>query len=245
MRPIPVFIGYDERESIAYHVLAHSILKRSTCPVSIIPLRRETIQGSFTRPRGEKDATDFSNSRWIIPHLMGYEGWAIFMDCDMLMRGNIAELWIQRDDRYAVMVRKHEHVPRETTKFLGNVQEQYGRKNWSSLMLLNCAKLPMLTKHIVNTQHSGLWFHQFGFLPDDQIGDLPYGWNHLVDYHPYNEDAKLVHYTTFGPWHAPDRADLIDYGQEWVEECKTMLMGDNPHSLELMELVRQACTDSE
>lgn len=224
---IPVFLGFDRKETIAYHVFAHSILSRSSQPVSIIPLNRRNMQAQFTRPRGEKDSTDFSNSRWIIPYLMDYQGWAIFADCDMLMRGDIAQLWALRDDRYSVMVRKHVHVPEEQKKFLGLTQEKYGRKNWSSLMLMNCSRLRMLTRHLVNAGMHGLWFHQFQFLPDEEIGDLPVGWNHLVGYDQHNVEADLVHFTTLGPWHAPDNRD-IEYSDEWRSVARDLIVGENP-----------------
>jgi lipopolysaccharide biosynthesis glycosyltransferase len=147
------------------------------------------------------------------------------MDCDMLCLADIKELWDQRDDRYAVMVKKHEHVPTEDTKFLGQEQTKYGRKNWSSLMLMNCSKLTMLTKHIVNTQHHGLWFHQLQFVPDDQIGEIQGDWNLLVDYDPYKPDPKLVHYTSGGPWHGYWD---VDYTSEWKDQLYSLLQGDNP-----------------
>ena len=222
---IKIFIGWDEKEPIAYHVLEHSILKRSSAPISITPLNRENLKAQFWRPRGEYDSTDFSNSRWIVPHLCGFEGWAIFMDCDMLCLGDIEELWAQRDDRYAVMVRKHVHIPKNETKFLGQQQTKYMRKNWSSLMMLNCSKLPMLTKHIVNTMHNGLWFHQFNFIEDNLIGDIDAGWNTLVGVNEPSALDKLVHYTDGGPWHGYND---IPYAKEWWSEYNSLVQGDNP-----------------
>ena len=235
-----VYIGFDRKETIAFHVLSHSILTRSSVPVAIIPLCRDNLRAAYTRPRGEKDSTDFSNSRWIVPYLQDYKGWAIFMDCDMLLRGEIAQLWALRDDRYSVMVRQHVHVPEETTKFLGLEQTRYRRKNWSSLMLMNCDRLGMLTRHLVNAGMHGLWFHEFQFLADDEIGDLPIGWNHLVDYDDYNPDAQLVHYTSLGPWHAPGKAREIEYGVEWLRMLQDMLLGANPmaHNLTPVEFLQ-------
>lgn len=222
---IPIYIGYDRQETVAYHVLSHSILTRSSEPVSIVPLNRKNLRGQFWRPRSEVDSTDFSNARWIVPYLQK-EGWAIFADCDMLCRADIAQLWAQRDDRYAVMVKKHNHTPKEQKKFLGQDQHVYSRKNWSSLMLMNTDRLSMLTKHIVNTHQSGLWFHQFHFLPDDEIGEIEGSWNLLVDYDEYDADAKFVHYTSGGPWHGYD----VDYSDEWMAELEDVLQGDNPVS---------------
>ncbi len=221
---IPVFIGWDKRETIAYHVLAHSIIKRSSRPVAITPLNRENLKGHYTRPRGEKDSTDFSKSRFIVPHLMGYQGWAIFMDCDMLCLGDIAELWEQRDSRYAVMVKKHNHKGDEGVKFLGQEQSQYERKNWSSLMLMNCGECGALTRKAVNTE-PGLWLHRFGWLQSDQIGEIRGYWNHLVGVQDSNPDALLPHYTLGGPWHGYND---VEFAREWYAELDDMEQGENP-----------------
>ena len=135
MKPIPIYIGFDKRETVAYHVLAHSILKRSSISVAIIPLNRYNMRQCFTRPRGEFDSTDFSNSRFMVPYLSDYEGMSLFLDCDMVCTADIAELVGQFDDNYAVMVKKHNHIPTEETKFLGQEQTKYQRKNWSSLIM--------------------------------------------------------------------------------------------------------------
>jgi hypothetical protein len=117
----------------------------------------------------------------------------------MLMLDDIAKLWELRDERYAVQVVKHEHAPTETTKFLGAVQTKYEKKNWSSLMLMNCGKCKALTPEYVNTA-SGLELHQFKWLGDDGlIGELPAVWNHLVGYDDWGRPS-LLHYTTGGPW---------------------------------------------
>jgi len=215
---IPIYIGYDKTETVAYHVLAHSILSRSSVPVQIIPLNKDNLKQHYWRPRGEYDSTDFSNSRWIIPHLQNYRGWAIFMDCDMLCLADIADLWAQRDTHYSVMVKKHNHVPVEERKFLDQVQTKYDRKNWSSLMLFNCAACTPLTKHIVNTQSPGLWFHQFSWVPDDEIGEIDGDWNLLVGYDQKVVDPQLVHYTSGGPWHGYD----VDYSDLWEAERREM-----------------------
>ena len=153
--------------------------------------------------------------------MCGYEGWAVFMDCDMLMREDVARLWELRDDRYAVQVVKHDHVPKEETKFLGAVQTKYGKKNWSSVMLMNCGKCRTLTPEFVN-RASGLELHQFKWLAGDElIGELPSGWNHLVEYDPPRTDASLLHYTIGGPWF-PEYA-RCQYADEWRAERDDML----------------------
>ena len=126
---INIFIGYDSKEKIAYHVLSESILKNSTKPVSITPIYLPNIKDDFLRERNNLSSTEFSFSRFIIPHLMNYQGWALFMDCDMLMKADVEELWRLRDDKYAVQVCKHDYVPRTETKFLGHIQTVYPKKN--------------------------------------------------------------------------------------------------------------------
>jgi len=223
MMTIPIFIGWDDKEPIAYHVLAHSILKRSSLPVSITPLNRANLGGQFWRKRAEVDSTDFSNSRFIVPHLMEYDGWAIFMDCDMLCLGDIADLWNQRDDRYSVMVKKHTHTPKEETKFLDQIQSKYARKNWSSLMMFNSSNCRELTKHAVNGK-PGLWMHRFEWLEDEEIGEIKGLWNHLIGVQGRVPQPKLVHWTLGGPWHKHEDS----YTQVWWDEYEDMLQGNNP-----------------
>ena len=121
---IRVFIGFDSREAVAFHVLSHSIHARASKPVTITPLMLSQLTGVLTRERHPLQSTDFSFSRFLTPFLSKYSGWSVFMDCDMLMLDDIAKLWELRDNRYAVMVVKHDHVPKETVKFLG---ERFGR----------------------------------------------------------------------------------------------------------------------
>jgi len=143
------------------------------------------------------------------------------MDCDMLMRDDIATLWRLRDERYAVMVVKHDHVPRETVKFLGEPQSKYEKKNWSSVMLFNNARCRTLTPDYVNTA-SGLDLHQFKWLGnDDLIGALPDSWNHLVGYNAPRADAALVHYTLGGPYFSEYAS--CEYSAEWRAERDAML----------------------
>jgi lipopolysaccharide biosynthesis glycosyltransferase len=142
------------------------------------------------------------------------------MDCDMLMLEDIAKLWQLRDDRYAVMVVKHNHVPKETVKFHGEPQTRYEKKNWSSVMLFNNARCGALTPEYVN-KASGLELHQFKWLAGDElIGALPDRWNHLVGYNPQRKDAALVHFTLGGPYFEEYRK--CDYSKEWHDAHAAM-----------------------
>ncbi|QEY32427.1 hypothetical protein EVJ50_09560 [Synechococcus sp. RSCCF101] len=225
-RPIPIFIGYDPRERAATNVLIDSLYQHSSLPLAITPLVTPQLEvgGLFNRPRDPKQSTAFSFTRFLVPHLMGFQGWAIFMDCDMLCRADIAALWSQRDPRYAVMCVQHEHVPSETRKFLGEVQSPYPKKNWSSLMLMQCDRCTALTPEYVNSA-SGLELHRFHWLEGDhEIGAIEGGWNHLVAVQPppesgHGEEAAaappLLHWTLGGPWFREQRGMGGVLAAEW------------------------------
>ena len=218
---IRVFIGYDTREAIAFSVLSHSIHARASQPVSITPVMLTELRGVFAREVNPLQSTQFSFSRFLTPWLCDYDGWAIFTDCDMLVLDDIASLWALRDDRFAVQVVKHVHVPREDVKFLGALQTKYEKKNWSSVMLMNCARCTALTPEYVN-RASGLELHQFKWLAgEDLIGELPPKWNHLVGYDAPRRDASLVHFTVGGPYFEEYRD--CEYAAEWFAERDAML----------------------
>lgn len=199
---IRVFIGFDPKETVAFHVLSQSIHEHASQPVSITPVALSQLNGIYTRERNPLQSTEFSFSRFLVPYLSGYEGWSLFMDCDMLMTEDITNLWNMRDNSYAVMCVKHDHQPKEDLKFLDSVQTKYAKKNWSSVMLFNNAKCKALTPDFVN-KASGLELHQFKWLHDDTlIGELPQRWNHLVGYDTPDPDAALIHYTSGGPYFA-------------------------------------------
>ena len=149
---------------------------------------------------------------------MNYKGWGVFMDCDQLMLGDIAELWRLRDDKYAVQLCKHNYTPKEDKKFLGQVQTKYDKKNWSSFMLMNCNKCHELTPDYVNSA-TGLQLHQFKWLEsEDLIGNLGVEWNHLVGEYEYSKNAKLVHYTEGGPYFKNYKD--CHYADEWFDTLK-------------------------
>ncbi len=223
---IKVFIGYDPNEDVAYHVLAASIIKRSSEPVSITPIKLDALKSIFNRERNSLQSTEFSFSRFLTPYLCDYNGWSIFMDCDMLVVDDIASLWRLRDDRYALMCVKHDHIPLESSKFLNQPQTKYERKNWSSVMMMNNAKCKALTPAYVETA-TGLDLHRFRWLDDDLIGEIPHRWNHLVDYDAPLPIEKLsnLHYTEGGPYFEDYKS--CGYAKEWLDEYKRMI---NPFS---------------
>ena len=215
---IRIFIGYDSRLPVLFNVAQHSIIRHATRPVAITPINLAHLGHVFNRERLAIQSTEFSFSRFLTPYLCGYEGWAIFMDNDIVALDDIAKLWALRDDRYAVMCVKHDHQPTSTVKFLGEQQTQYNKKNWSSVMLMNTARCQALTPDFVNTA-SGLELHQFKWLESDElIGDLPMQWNFLVEHYRHDDSAKMVHYTEGGPYYAATRD--VDFADAWFESFR-------------------------
>lgn len=208
---IDVFIGYDEGEKIAYHILAESIRRNSSQPVSITPLCLNNIP-EFTREKQENQSTDFAFSRFMVPSLRKYQGFSIFMDCDMMFRGDIAELWNKRNFIYSVMCCKHDYEPKQD-KFRGAKNEKFEKKNWSSMMIMNNSLCNRLTPEYVN-EASGLELHQFKWLEsEDLIGELPLEWNWLVGEYEHRDDVYNVHYTEGGPWF--NEYNTCDYSSDW------------------------------
>tara|TARA_Y100000114_G_scaffold127605_1_gene124318 strand:- start:12 stop:680 length:669 start_codon:yes stop_codon:yes gene_type:complete len=216
---INIFIGFDEGEKVAFHTLSESIRKYATTPVSITPLCLGNIPG-FTREKQPNQSTDFAFSRFMVPYLSGFKGWSIFMDCDMLFRSDITELWDMRTFKYSVMCCQHDYEPKQNIKFRGAKNEKFEKKNWSSMMLFHNIMCTKLTPEYVNTA-SGLELHQFKWLPNDfSIGKIPLEWNWLVGEYDYNENAKNVHFTLGGPYFK-DYKDC-DYADEWYDTYNNM-----------------------
>ena len=214
---IPVFIGFDPREAVAYHVCSQSIITRSSEPLAITPLALNNLKGYHEAHKDGSNA--FIYSRFLVPHLMNYQGWAIFMDGDMAVFDDIAKLWAERDDRYAVMVAKHDYRTKAHQKYLGNVNEDYPRKNWSSVILWNCGHWANrgLTPDVVETS-TGAELHRFQHLADDEIGELPLLWNWLAEEYPANNIASLVHWTLGTPCF-PEYADS-SMAEKWWREYR-------------------------
>lgn len=195
---IPVFIGYDSREAIAFHTCANSIIRNSSKPVSIIPLALNLFQ-DYTETHVD-GSNQFIYSRFLVPYLMNYNGYAIFIDGDMIVQGDIAELWEERRYDKDVMVVKHDYQTKQNIKYLGAKNEDYPRKNWSSVILWNCANYPnrTLTPTFIE-RATGAELHRFSWLSDDRIGELPKEWNWLAGEYEDNHQAKLIHYTLGTP----------------------------------------------
>ena len=219
---IQIFVGFDYRERAATNVLIDSLYSNSKVPISITPLITSQLRNQkiYWRDRDENQSTDFSFTRFLVPYLMNYEGWAVFMDCDMLCRSDIAELADYYDDKFSLLCVKHNHLPTEKVKFLGEKQTSYPKKNWSSLMIFNCSKCKSLSLDYVNTA-SGLDLHRFHWLDGDHlIGSIDENWNHLIEVNndkknTDNEKIKMVHWTLGGPWFKDQRYSGERFAAEW------------------------------
>ena len=217
-----VYIGWDSREDIAYQVCKHSIKKYGdNIEVKALKLHELKDRGLVTRPDDPKASTEFTFTRFLVPHLNHYTGWAAFVDCDFLFQTDANKLFELADDRYAVMVVKHDYAVHDgSAKMDGKVQTTYPRKNWSSLILFNCAhpQTRRLTPDVANRE-SGAYLHRFQWLDDAAIGAVPETWNWLEGWSakPASGAPNVVHYTRGGPWFADWQN--VDYGDLWLAEA--------------------------
>ena len=208
---INLFVGFDPREAVAYHVFCNSIIQNTSVPVQITPLVLSQLQ-EFNETHDDR-SNDFVYSRFLTPYLSDFKGWAIFADGDMICQGDLKELIDMADPSKAVMVVKHDYQTKATQKYLGNINENYPRKNWSSVILWNCdhPKHKILTPDFVSKQ-TGKFLHRFSWLDDQDIGELPLEWNWLASEYRVNREAKLIHFTLgtpcFKDYRNSDMADI-------------------------------------
>lgn len=231
-KPWSIWIGFDPREAAAYAVARSSVRRHLTLPIPISGLVLDAIkaQGLFWRPQERRDgqiwdlisdapcATEFSISRFLVPSLAG-TGLALFMDCDMLARANLAELFrrVEADAGKAVYCVKHDHRPANAVKMDGQAQTIYARKNWSSLMIFDCDHPAnrALTVEAVNSA-TGRDLHRFCWLDDDDIGDIPVEWNWLAGHSADTVDPRIVHHTDGSPCMAG--YEDVAFADEWRAE---------------------------
>jgi lipopolysaccharide biosynthesis glycosyltransferase len=212
---IPIFIGYDPREAVAYHTCVNSIIRHSTSPVAIHPVALNLFK-DYTETHTD-GSNHFIYTRFLVPYLMGFKGSAIFIDGDMIVRDDITKLWDLRDVYKDAQVVKHDYKTRMPVKYLGAKNEDYPRKNWSSVILWNCSSFPnrRLTPEFIQ-KATGSELHRFSWLDDQRIGELPPEWNWLPDEYGPNEDAKLLHYTLGAPCFNEFKDTTM--AQEWHSE---------------------------
>lgn len=219
--PFRVFVGWDSREPEAYAVCAHSLERHASIPVVVTPIKREELraQGLYRRESDPLAATEFTYTRFLTPHLAGFQGHALFCDCDFLWTGDIAELVALIDPTKAVSCVQHDHRPTETKKMDDAVQTQYPRKNWSSMMVFNCAH-PSVRKLDVDTVNAqtGAYLHRMQWAGDEEIGAIPETWNWLEGWCKTapGEVPKVIHYTRGGPWF--EQWQDVEFADLWRAE---------------------------
>ena len=217
---INLYVGYDEREAIAYHVFCHSVIKNTSIPVKITPLVLSQLK-EFNETHQDR-SNDFVYSRFLTPYLNEFDGWAIFADGDMICQADLKELIGMADPNKAIMVVKHDYQTKASIKYLGNINENYPRKNWSSVILWNCShpKHKILTPEFVSNQ-TGKFLHRFSWLDDNDIGELPIEWNWLACEYEKNTEAKLIHYTLGTPCFKDFRdTDMAEIWYDYYESAK-------------------------
>ena len=197
-KKVKIYIGFDQRESIAYHAFVQSLIDHASIPLDITPLAVKTLKGY--EEKHEDKSNDFVYSRFLTPFLNDFKGWAIFVDGDMICQEDIKELLDLRDASKALQVVKHDYKTKSNQKYLGNINQDYPRKNWSSVILWNCAhpKHKLLTPDFIANE-SGKYLHRFSWLEDSEIGGLPKEWNWLATEYPNNDQANIIHYTLGTP----------------------------------------------
>jgi len=226
-----VFIGWDSREPIAYEVAKSSALKHASVPLDVRPIKLDDLvsRGAYSRAIDPLASTEFTYSRFFTPYLAGFEGWALFCDCDILFNGDLAELRNFQDPSKAVYCVQHDYQPKDSVKMDGKVQTSYPRKNWSSVMWFNCAhpSTRQLTPELINRE-TGAYLHRMQWARDEEIGALPTDWNWLEGWNekPAQGLPKAVHYTRGGPWFKDWQN--VDYGDEWRQEALSIDPGFRP-----------------
>lgn len=225
METLDVFIGYDPREAVAYHVCSNSIIRNSSKPVAIHPLALKNLADYKERHHPDTGLTtypptnQFIFSRFLVPSLMGYKGWAVFMDGDQVVTDDITKLFELADPYKAVQVVKHDYKTKEPLKYLNQKNGDYPRKNWSSVILWNCghfANRTLTTEKVAES--SGQYLHRFEWLSDDQIGELPMEWGWLPDEYGPKEDAKLLHWTCGTPCFLEEKYSKAPQSEIWHRE---------------------------
>ena len=217
-----IVVGFDQKESVAYHTFVQSVIEKSTIPTRFMPL---SIRSLTNYKETHKDGSnDFIYSRFLVPYLMNFNGWAIYADGDMVCLEDIKKLWDLRDDKFAVQVVKHDYKTKVKSKYWGNKNEDYPRKNWSSVIVWNCQhpKNKILTPDFIS-EKEGSFLHRFSWLEDIEIGELPKTWNWLALEYKEKKNLDLIHYTLGTPcFKEYSNKSLSEF---WKKSYKNLLTG--------------------
>jgi hypothetical protein len=247
---LQIYIGFDSREPLAYHVLAHSIMQRASRPVSITPLIQPQLRacGLYTRERGATESTEFSLTRFLVPYLSGYEGTSLFLDSDMLCQADICELEFEvaqaRIAGHSIEQKGHiknghirvpNFVEHHDSPAVWVCKHDYTPLEGDKFLGQQQTRYPrknwsslMLFDNAkckaLTTEYvntaSGLDLHRFNWVPDEQIGCLPLEWNWLIGEYPARPEAHMLHYTLGGPWFEASRD--CDHADLWFAERNAM-----------------------
>ena len=215
------YIGYDPKEDLAYRVCKYSLKKRSTIKTNIFSLKLDELVAKkyYFRDIDPLASTQFTYSRFLVPELMNFNGWAIFCDCDFIFLEDISKITDFLDEGKAVYCVQHDYTPKEKHKMDGQKQTIYPRKNWSSFIVFNCShpSNKILTKELVNKE-TGAFLHQFKWLKDNEIGSLDERWNWLEGWTSNHNSNKpyAVHFTRGGPWFSEWQD--VEFAEEWIKE---------------------------
>ena len=217
-----LFVGFDQKESIAYHAFAQSIIENSSIPISITPLAENNL--SIYEEKHKDGTNKFTYSRFLVPYLMNYQGWAIFADGDMICLDDIKNLYDLIDNKYAVQLVKHNYKTKHEKKYFGQKNENYPRKNWSSLIIWNCShrKHKILTPDFISSK-DGSYLHRFKWLCDEEIGEIDKKWNWLAIEYPRKDNLKLIHYTLGTPCFK--EYEKTSLSEHWHNSFKNLLDG--------------------
>jgi lipopolysaccharide biosynthesis glycosyltransferase len=219
---IRIAVGYDPKESIAYHTFCNSLICNSSSPLEILPLHLPNLKNY--KENHSDGSNNFIYTRFLVPYLCNFDGWCIYADGDMICNEDIAKLWRLKNNQKAIQVVKHDYKTKQNIKYFGKLNENYPKKNWSSLILWNCSHIAnkVLSPEFVSKM-DGKFLHRFEWLKSEEIGDIPKEWNWLAIEYEDNYDAKIIHYTLGTPC-------LLEYRKTsmsdiWMKEFKKTLTG--------------------
>jgi hypothetical protein len=223
---INIFIGYDSNQKLSFDICKYSLKKHCSQEIKIFPLMKDFLKNSdlYYRDDDKNASTEFAFTRFLVPYLCNYQGYALFCDSDFLWTSDVSELFQDLNPNVALKCVKHDYIPKSEFKMEGKKQTVYPRKNWSSMMVFNCAhpSCRNLTIEKVNTK-SGAWLHRFEWCKDQEIQEVDPEFNCLVGYYDIKQ-PKAIHFTDGGPWHhGYEKVEFSDLWRKYLKEYTNKL----------------------